>query len=131
MTRELTDATGSTVFIELVDSARIRSYSIRLASVSSPAGRADYLEPESDEAVRVFFHTEVDPEFSGRGLATQLIRAALGDAIEENIVVVPVCPLFAAYLRKHGAAYLAEGGRFRVPRRADLALVSQAVRTER
>ncbi|KJQ52681.1 GNAT family N-acetyltransferase [Microbacterium sp. SA39] len=131
MTRELTDATGSKVFIELVDGAPIRSYSIRLASVSSPAGRADFLEPVSDEAVRVFFHTEVDPEFSGRGLATQLIRTALGDAIEENIVVVPVCPLFAAYLRTHGEAYLAEGGKFRVPRRADLALVSQAVRAER
>lgn len=131
MTRELTDATGSTVFIESVASAPIRSYSIRPASESSPVGHADFLEPESDEAVRVFFHTEIDPEFSGRGLATQLIRTALGDAVEEKIVVVPVCPLFAAYLRKHGEAFLAEGGRFRVPRRADLALVSQAVRTER
>jgi hypothetical protein len=131
MTRELTDATGSTVFIESVDGVPIRSYSIRLAPESSPVGRADYLEPESDEAVRVFFHTEVDPEFSGRGLATQLIRTALGDAIAQKIVVVPVCPLFAAYLRKHGEAFLAEGGKFRVPRRADLALVSQAARTER
>lgn len=131
MTRELTDATGSAVFIDSADGAPVGSYSIRLTPESSPAGRADFLHPESDEAVRVFFHTEVDPEFSGRGLATQLIRTALGDAIEENIVVVPVCPLFAAYLRKHSEAFLAEGGKFRVPRRADLALVGQAVRTER
>lgn len=38
------------------------------------AGRAVY-EPEG--AVYAYVHTEVDPSYSGRGLATQLVQTAL------------------------------------------------------
>lgn len=37
-----------------------------------------------------YFHTEVDQEFGGRGLAGLLVREALTDSIRKNITVVPV-----------------------------------------
>ena len=129
MSRELRDNTGSPVTVEMVTGEVIRSYTISVKGDSSPAGRADYLQSDADEHARMFFHTEVVREFHGRGLAGLLVRTALADTIGERIVVVPACPLFAAHLRKHGDAFLAEGGQFRLPRPADLALIGRAVRS--
>ncbi|OBF18461.1 GNAT family N-acetyltransferase [Mycobacterium sp. ACS4331] len=50
---------------------------------------------------RVFFHTEVDEAFGGRGLATILIGEALAATRAEGRRIVPVCPMVAAYVRKH------------------------------
>ena len=49
----------------------------------------------------VFTHTLVPPELGGRGLGTALIRAGLKSARERGLKVVPHCPFFAAYIRKH------------------------------
>jgi predicted GNAT family acetyltransferase len=55
-----------------------------------------------ERAGRHFFvHTEVDPEFGGRGWGTNLVRYALDDMRERRGVVVPLCPLFAAYIKRH------------------------------
>lgn len=48
-----------------------------------------------------FTHTEVPPRHEGRGLGTQLIKAGLGAARAGRLKVVPLCPFFAAYIRKH------------------------------
>ncbi|PJJ71464.1 putative GNAT family acetyltransferase [Diaminobutyricimonas aerilata] len=128
MSRELTDTTGTSAIIDTVDDGPIRSYRVRLADDSVPAGRADFIEADAAERVRIFFHTEVDAASGGRGLAGLLVRTALSDAIDDGVVVVPVCRLFRAHLTKHGDAYLAEGGRFRAPSPADVALVGHAVR---
>jgi predicted GNAT family acetyltransferase len=50
---------------------------------------------------RVFFHTEVDDQFEGRGLATILIGEALSATKETGLRIVPVCELVAAYCAKH------------------------------
>ncbi|MEE3851076.1 GNAT family N-acetyltransferase [Gordonia sp. LSe1-13] len=50
---------------------------------------------------RVFFHTEVADEFGGRGLGTILIHQALDATRDEGRVIVGVCPMVAAFLRKH------------------------------
>ena len=50
---------------------------------------------------RVFLHTEVDPAFEGRGLGSTLIAAALADARERGIAVLPQCPFVKAYLQRH------------------------------
>lgn len=128
MSRDVTDKTGAAATVEVVGEGLIHSYAVRLEDEVARAGRADFVESDTDERARIFFHTEVDSAFNGRGLAGILIRAALSDAIDEGIVVVPVCPLFVAHLRKHGDAYLAEGGRFRAPHPADVALIGRAVR---
>jgi hypothetical protein len=48
-----------------------------------------------------FYHTEVPESHGGQGLGTALIRAGLAAARERGLKVIPVCPFFAAYLRKH------------------------------
>ncbi len=49
----------------------------------------------------MFTHTEVPPEHEGKGLGTALIRAGLAAARERGLKVIPVCPFFARYFRKH------------------------------
>jgi predicted GNAT family acetyltransferase len=49
----------------------------------------------------VFTHTLVPPQFEGRGIGSALIRHALDSARERGLMVVPICPFFAAYFRKH------------------------------
>jgi predicted GNAT family acetyltransferase len=49
----------------------------------------------------VALHTEVPPEFGGRGIATALIRRVLDDARAAGQTVTPRCPLFATHFRRH------------------------------
>lgn len=49
----------------------------------------------------VFPHTEVPPAHEGQGLGTLLVRTALAYARHKRLKVVPVCPFFAAHIRKH------------------------------
>jgi uncharacterized protein len=50
---------------------------------------------------RVFYHTEVDEAFGGRGLATILIGEALTATRAEGMRIVPVCAMVQAYVDKH------------------------------
>jgi hypothetical protein len=50
---------------------------------------------------RVFFHTEVDDAFAGRGLASVLVRRALEDVRAQGMRAVPVCPYVAKWLAGH------------------------------
>lgn len=61
-------------------------------------GVADYLVT-GDRVV--FAHTEVEPAFEGRGIASRLARQALDDARERGLRVVPACSFFRVYLRRH------------------------------
>jgi predicted GNAT family acetyltransferase len=46
-------------------------------------------------------HTEIDEEFEGRGLGSQLISFALGDARKRGLAVLPFCPFVNDYMRRH------------------------------
>lgn len=49
----------------------------------------------------VFTHTEVPPRHEGNGIGTLLIKAGLGYARDQSLTVIPSCPFFAAYMKKH------------------------------
>jgi predicted GNAT family acetyltransferase len=49
----------------------------------------------------VFLHTEVDDRFGGRGIGSQLIRAALDGERAQGHQVEPRCPFVAAFIRRH------------------------------
>src|ERR1700743_89160 len=53
------------------------------------------------DSQRVFYHTEVEERFGGRGLATILVAEALEATRADGKRVVPVCPMVAAYIKKH------------------------------
>ncbi|MFI7608399.1 GNAT family N-acetyltransferase [Micromonospora sp. NPDC049366] len=48
-----------------------------------------------------YTHTEVDPEFEGKGVGSTLARAVLDDARAKGRTVVPICPFIAGWLDKH------------------------------
>jgi len=62
------------------------------------AGSAFYTEHGDRLA---FTHTEVDPQFEGRGVGSALARGALTDARNTGRKVVPLCPFIASYIAKH------------------------------
>lgn len=49
----------------------------------------------------VFTHTEVPTAHEGQGIGSSLIRFALASARERGLQVIPICPFFAAYIKKH------------------------------
>lgn len=49
----------------------------------------------------VFTHTEVGDAHEGQGVGSRLARGALDDARERGLVVVPLCPFIAGYIRGH------------------------------
>ncbi|WP_072803169.1 N-acetyltransferase [Rhodococcoides yunnanense] len=128
MNEQLLDKTGAPVTVTLDTAGPIGYYAVNLAD-ETLAGQAQFVDThDGPTAERIFFHTEVDQHYGGRGLGRLLVLEALADSMRHNLVVVPVCPLFASHLHEHGDDYIAAGGRFRLPLPADIALVQRAGR---
>ena len=84
------------VRIAIADNADVERYEIR--SDGELAGFLTYrLRAGSIELV----HTEIDEEFEGRGLGSQLISFALDDARKRGLAVLPFCPFVNDYMRRH------------------------------
>jgi predicted GNAT family acetyltransferase len=69
-----------------------------IAVQGKTVGLADFADRDDQ---RVFYHTEIDPAYGGRGLATILVEAALNAARDEGKRVVPVCSMVVTVLEKH------------------------------
>lgn len=50
---------------------------------------------------RIFFHTTVDEEYGGQGLAGIMVKFALENTIASGAKIVPVCPYVKSYVAKH------------------------------
>jgi predicted GNAT family acetyltransferase len=87
-----TDKTGAQATV----TAQQQRYTI--AVEGKTAGHADYADRGEQ---RVFYHTVVDPEFGGRGLATILLEEALDAARDDGKRIVPVCSMVETVLKKH------------------------------
>ena len=48
-----------------------------------------------------FTHTGVPEEIEGRGVASALAHTALEQARAQGLTVIPQCPFFATYIRRH------------------------------
>jgi predicted GNAT family acetyltransferase len=68
-------------------------------------GHLAVLEYNLAEGRIVVAHTEVPKPIEGRGIASALYRALLAQAREEGRRVVPVCPVFALYVKRHPEAH--------------------------
>lgn len=65
-------------------------------------GFADYIDRTDDgQTVRTFTHTEVSPEFGGRGLAAKLVNFALETTAEADVKFRTTCSYVARFLDKH------------------------------
>jgi predicted GNAT family acetyltransferase len=56
---------------------------------------------ELTDGKMVFTHTLVPPELRGRGIAEKLVRAALADARDRELKVVPACSYVAKFIERH------------------------------
>lgn len=95
------DGTGAPDAIEVAHEPDLDRYVVRLGG--QVVGRTEY-RSRSDGA-RVFFHTEIDPAFEGRGLASRLISGALADTRDAGQRVVAECPFVRAYVQKRPDDY--------------------------
>jgi predicted GNAT family acetyltransferase len=50
---------------------------------------------------RTFLHTETMDGFEGKGLASELVRAALEDARDRGLEINAVCPFVRGWLDRH------------------------------
>ena len=64
-------------------------------------GRLAILDYNLTEGRIVVAHTEVPKPIEGRGVASALYGALLSRARAEQRLVVPVCPVFALYVKRH------------------------------
>ena len=87
---------GVDLAIEVRDLPEQGAYVISVDGAA--VGRAEYVMREGRH---VFTHTEVDEDYSGLGLANQLVRFALDDVRSRAGSVVPLCPFVNAYIRRH------------------------------
>jgi predicted GNAT family acetyltransferase len=65
-------------------------------------GKAAYKDYDGGAAPqRIFYHTVINEEYGGQGLAGQLATAALGATVSAGMGIVPVCPYIKKFLAKH------------------------------
>jgi predicted GNAT family acetyltransferase len=62
---------------------------------------AGFLQYRTHPGLIELVHTEIEEEFEGRGLGSQLIVFALDDARERGLAVLPFCPFVNDYVQRH------------------------------
>jgi uncharacterized protein len=93
MTLDTTDRTGARATVKREPdhfTISVEGRQVGLADFSDRAGR------------RSFFHTEVDPAFQGRGLATILVAHALEATRADGLRIVAPCSMVADYIDRSG-----------------------------
>ncbi|WAH98883.1 GNAT family N-acetyltransferase [Arthrobacter sp. MMS18-M83] len=65
-------------------------------------GKAAYKTyDEGGSPQRIFYHTVINEEYGGQGLAGRLAEVALNETVSEGLRIVPVCPFIKTFLTKH------------------------------
>jgi predicted GNAT family acetyltransferase len=67
---------------------------------------AGFIKYQLGEGRITFWHTEIQPDYEGRGLASELAKVALDDVKQRGLELVPLCPFIAKYIRRHPDDYL-------------------------
>jgi predicted GNAT family acetyltransferase len=63
------------------------------------AGFVEYRLGQHDTVISLV-HTEIEPAFQGKGLATHLARYSLDDARKRGLRVLPSCPYISSWIKK-------------------------------
>lgn len=65
-------------------------------------GKAAYKEYDGGTSPeRIFYHTVINEEYGGQGLAGQLAAEALDETVKAGVGIIPVCPYIKKFLTKH------------------------------
>jgi len=90
--RMTTDKTGAETTVHAADGKYTIAVDGETVGLAAVADRCNQ---------RVFYHTEVDERFGGRGLATILVEQALEATRADGKRVVATCSMVADFLKKH------------------------------
>lgn len=82
----------------LTDNPSASRYELRLDG--ELAGFVEYKLSQHDTVISLV-HTQVEPAFQGKGLATSLARFSLDEARKRGLAVLPFCPYIASWIKKH------------------------------
>ncbi len=65
-------------------------------------GKTEYVPASGPtDRDRIFYHTEVNDAYAGKGLAAVLVKHALDDTIAAGLSIIPVCPYIKSWIRRH------------------------------
>ncbi len=93
------DGTERDLEVTVVDNPSLSRYEARVGA--EVPGYAAYRMASTERPTMVFTHTEVDPEFEGRGIGGRLARGALDDVRARGLAVIALCPFIKAWIGKH------------------------------
>jgi uncharacterized protein len=65
------------------------------------AGYTAFIEYKQSPGKIALLHTEVPPQLEGKGAATAIIEKTLTYIEKNNFTLIPLCPLVAAYIKRH------------------------------
>lgn len=75
---------------------------VQIFSDDRPAGKMNLAMTGGRLAV---FHTEVYPEFEGRGFARSMLERLVAYAREKSIRIIPLCPFVSGQFHREPALY--------------------------
>src|SRR3984885_4030283 len=87
-----TDKTGAEATVRAADGKYTIAVDGQTVGLAAVADRGNQ---------RVFYHTEIEEQFGGRGLANIVVGEALEATRADGKRVVAVCPMVAAFIKKH------------------------------
>jgi predicted GNAT family acetyltransferase len=96
MTDRVTDPPLNQPALEITDVPDERRYEARLGG--ELVGWVDYGRVRTR---LVAIHTEVRPEFGGRGIGKALVKRVIADARAGGFTITPRCPLFVAHFERY------------------------------
>ncbi|WP_405651933.1 GNAT family N-acetyltransferase [Streptomyces sp. NBC_00019] len=84
--------------VKVIDQPETHRYEATVDGQLEVAGFSQYIRtPE----LIAFLHTEVRPEFEGRGIGSALARTSLDEARAAGLRVLATCPFYAAWIARH------------------------------
>jgi predicted GNAT family acetyltransferase len=63
--------------------------------------RAGFMDYELHGDTFTALHTEIDPAYGGRGLASLLVTEVLDNVRDTGMALRPLCPFVRVFLKKH------------------------------
>ena len=94
------DSASSADELLVVDVPERRRFEARLG-----ARLAGFSQYRQGDGTIELLHTEVDPDFEGKGFGSKLAAAVLADVTGRELRVIVRCPFISAYVRRHRADY--------------------------
>lgn len=81
--------------INLADNASEKRYE---ALLDGSTARVEYIKAQN----KIYLtHTEVPSALEGKGIGSALVHKVLEDIDRQNLILIPLCPFVALYLKRH------------------------------